>query len=305
MPPAPADKQPALTNMPNSGKTEGIMQSLINHLLQLQELVLILDEHRATGDGSHLERLTNDIEALANGLPQSTRDFVMRLLKNDHIVMAPMHNGSCAICGMRLPIGLVQSVRQAHDLQTNEIHTCPSCARILYESLEAARWVGESRSRSEPRKVGIARFSAQSLMLPGLKATTRNDAIIELANAMQDARFVDDASKLVAAAIERENILSTGMENGLAFPHVRGVEGGGLTLALGTSKKGIKFDSEHTANIICFMTIPTAVSAFYLRLVAGLTEAFVKAPNRAAILAATDSESLWKALGKATRYTVK
>lgn len=281
------------------------MQSLINHLLQLQELVLILDEHRATGDGSHLDRLSKNIEELAAGLPQSTRDFAMRLLKKDHIVMAPMHNGSCAICGMRLPIGLVQSVRQSHDLQNNEVQTCPSCARILYESADAARWVGESHTRSEPRKVGIARFSAQSLMVPNMRATKRDDAIIELANAMQDACFVDDASKLVTAAIERENILSTGMENGLAFPHVRGVEGGGLTLAVGTSKKGIKFDSEHTANIICFLTIPTAVSAFYLRLIAGLTDAFMKAANRTAIVAAPDQETLWKTLVKATRYSVK
>ena len=281
------------------------MQSLINHLLQLQELVLILDEHRATGDGSHLERLAKDIDSLADGLPPPTRDFVKRLLKNDHIFTAPMYNGACAICGMRLPIGMVQSVRQSQGLHTDQVHTCPSCARILYEASENAHWTGEAHSRAEPRKMGIARFSAQPLMLPNMKAKNRNDAIIELANAMQDAKFVDDASKLVTAAIERENILSTGMENGLAFPHVRGVEGGGLTLAIGTSRKGVKFDDEHTANIICFMAIPTAVSAFYLRLVSGLADSFGKAQNRSALLAATDQESLWKALTKATRYTVK
>lgn len=281
------------------------MQSLINHLLQLQELELILEEHRATGDGSHLERLTKDKEDLASQLPNPTRDFVMRLIKKDHIVMAPMHNGSCAICGMRLPIGVVQSVRQAHDLQNDTIHTCPSCARILYESPESARWVGETHSRTEPRKVGIARFSSQSLMIPHLKATKRDDAIIELANAMQDARFIDDASKLVAPAIERENILSTAMENGLAFPHVRGVEGGGLTLAVGTSKKGVKFDGDHTANIICFLAIPTAVSAFYLRLVSGLSSTFTKAPNRTSLINAETPEDLWKALRKVTQNTVK
>ncbi len=276
------------------------MQSLINHLLQLQELVLILDEHRATGDGSHLTRLSQNVEDLSAGLPPQVKGFVQRLIKKDHIVMAPMHNGSCAICGMRLPISQVQSVRQAKDIQT-----CPSCARILYESADAARWVGEVHSRSEPRKVGIARFSAPTLMVPNLKATTRDEAILEMANAVQDARFVDDANKLVAAALERENILSTGMENGLAFPHVRGVEGGGLTLALGTSEKGIVFDDEHTAHIICFLTIPTAVSAFYLRLISGLTEAFMKPQNRTALMAAGSQELLWKALVKATRYTVK
>ena len=276
------------------------MQSLINHLLQLQDLVLILDEHRATGDGSHLSRLSQNVEEMTNQLPTQVKGFVQRLFKKDHIVMAPVHNGSCAICGIRLPISQVQAVRQGRDLQT-----CPSCARILYESPDAARWVGEVHSRSEPRKAGIARFSAATLMIPNMAAKTRDDAILELANAMQDARFVDDAGKLVTAAIERENILSTVMENGLAFPHVRGVEGGGLTLALGTSHDGIRFDDDHVANIICFLTIPTAVSAFYLRLVGGLAETFSKEQNRTPILAATNQEALWKALTKVTRYTVK
>ena len=53
------------------------------------------------------------------------------------------------------------------------------------------------------------------------------------------------------------------------------------------------------------MTIPTAVSAFYLRLVAGLSETFLKEQNRAAILAATSQEALWKALVKVTRFSVK
>ena len=276
------------------------MQSLINHLLQLQELVLILDEHRATGDGSHLSSLTQNVEQLAEGLPQQVKSFVQRLLKKDHVIMSPVHNGSCAICGVKLPIGQVQAVRQARELQT-----CPSCARVLYEAQDAARWIGELHGRTEPRKTGIARFSSPDLMIPSLKAKTRDAAIIELANIMQDAHFVDDAGKLVSAAIERENILSTGMENGLAFPHVRNVEGGGLTLALGVSRSGVKFDDDHVANIICFMTIPTAVSAFYLRLVAGLSETFLKEQNRAAILAATTQEALWKALVKVTRFSVK
>lgn len=276
------------------------MQSLVNHLLQLQELVLIRDEHRATGDGSHLERLNDNIDELTNGLPPQVKGFVQRLIKKDHIIMAPLLNGSCAICGMRLPISQVQAVRQAKELQN-----CPSCARLLYESSDTARWIGEQRSRTEPRKAGISRFSSETLMRPNMAATTRDEAIGELAQLMQSEGFVDDAAKLVNAALDREGILSTAMDNGLAFPHVRGVEGGGLTLAMGTVPKGIAFDSGKPVTIICFFTIPTAVSAFYLRLMAGLTETFVKQQNREALLAANTPEMLWKALTKATRYTIK
>jgi mannitol/fructose-specific phosphotransferase system IIA component (Ntr-type) len=96
------------------------------------------------------------------------------------------------------------------------------------------------------------------------------------------------------------------MENGLAFPHVRGVEGGGLTLAMGVSKKGIPWDDAgKLVNIVFFITIPTAVSAFYLRLMSGLTETFLKEQNREAILEAKTSEELWKALLKTTRYSIK
>lgn len=143
-------------------------------------------------------------------------------------------------------------------------------------------------------------------MVPDLKAETGAEAIAELATVMEQKNFVSGVDKLVQTALEREAVLSTAMENGLAFPHVRGVEGGGLTLALGVSHKGVAFDNAgNVVNIVFFITIPTAVSAFYLRLMAGLTETFLKEQNREAILTAETPEQLWKALTKATRYSIK
>lgn len=277
------------------------MQSLINHLNQLQELVLIRDEHRTTGDGRHMESLNTSIDQLIDKLPPDIKSLYQRLYKKDHIVMAPMYNGCCAICGMRMPISQVQAVRLCKQIQN-----CPSCARILFEESDAPRWVGETPSRTEPRKSGISRFSAESLMAPNLKGTTGAEVIAELATLMEQKNFVSGADKLVESALEREAVLSTAMENGLAFPHVRGVEGGGLTLSLGVSNKGVKFDDAgNVCNIVFFITIPTAVSAFYLRLMSGLTETFLKEQNREAILAAETPEQLWKALTKATRYSIK
>jgi len=277
------------------------MQSLINHLNQLQELLLIRDEHRTTGDGRHMDRLNDSIDQLTDRLPPEVKSHYQRLYKKDHIVMAPMHNGCCAICGMRMPISQVQGVRLCKQIQN-----CPSCARILFEESDAPRWVGEKPSRTEPRKSGISRFTAESLMVASLNATTAAGAIEELAKVMEEKCFVSGADKLIQSAMEREAVLSTAMENGLAFPHVRGVEGGGLTLALGISKTGIDWDDTGTPiNIVFFITIPTAVSAFYLRLMSGLTETFLKEQNRLALLAAETPAQLWKALTKATRYSIK
>jgi len=277
------------------------MQSLVNHLSQLQDLVLIRDEHRATGDGSHMERLNTSIDEMVDKLPGDVRSLFQRLCKKDHIVMAPMHDGCCAICGMRLPISQVQAVRMCKALQN-----CPSCARILFEESDAARWVGERPSRAEPRKAGISRFSAEALMVPGLAARTQVEAIAALAAVMERQGFIQGAARLVQDALEREAVLSTAMENGMAFPHVRGVEGGGLTLALGVAPAGIRFGENGKAvNFVFFVTIPTAVSAFYLRLLSGLVETFLKPANRDALLAAETPEQIWKALNKATSYTIR
>jgi mannitol/fructose-specific phosphotransferase system IIA component (Ntr-type) len=143
-------------------------------------------------------------------------------------------------------------------------------------------------------------------MIPALKGTDRDAVLAELCQKLDDEGFVDDAGKLLEAAEQREAIISTAVENGLAFPHVRCVEGGALTFALGIAPKGIKFDPAGKANtrIIFFMVIPTAASAFYLKLLSGLSQVFQKAENREKLLEAETSEKMWKALVKATRLAI-
>ena len=275
------------------------MKSQINTLRQLQELVLTRDEHHQTGDGSHLDALNDSIAALQQKLDPQVAGLNDRLYKKNHIVISAMTNNCCAVCGMQVPIAQGQQVRLAQHLVT-----CSSCGRILFAADEdAARNVAETPDHDAP-KTGISRFSAEELMVVELDGKTRADAIAALAEAMEKGKFIANADNLVAAALERESVLSTAMEGGLAFPHVRGVEGGGLTLAMGVSKKGIDWDGEKV-HIVFLSAIPVAVSAFYLRLMAGLTQAFSKEANRKALLDAKDSAALWKALQKATRATVK
>ena len=278
------------------------MKSQLNILNQLQELVLTRDEHHRVGDGSHMDSLDQSIDSLVDKLEPQPKALYQRLYKKDHIVMSPMVNGCCAVCGMRLPISQVQQVRLAKTIQT-----CSSCGRMLFnEDEDAPRSTVEPPARGEPRKTGISRFSAEELMICGLKSTTPEGAIRELADAMVANRFVSNADALVAAAMERESILSTAMGDGLAFPHVRGVEGGGLTIALGVSKDGIAYDDIGTkVNFIFFSVIPVAVSAFYLRLMSGLTDAFAKKANRDLLMAAKTPTELWKALTKTTRSTIQ
>ena len=274
------------------------MKSQINILRQLQELVLTRDEHHQTGDGSHLDSLNESIDEIQKKLDPQSGGLYARLYKKSHIVLAAMSNGCCSVCGMQVPIAQSQQVRLAQHLVA-----CSSCGRILFaDDADAARNVAEKSDRDDP-KTGISRFSAEELMVVDLGAMSREDAIATLAKAMEDNHFISNADSLVSSAMDREAVLSTAMDD-IAFPHVRGVEGGGLTLAMGVSKDGIDWAGE-TVHIVFLSAIPVAVSAFYLRLMAGLAQAFSKKEVRAAAVAAKDSAALWKMLVKATRHAVK
>ena len=276
------------------------MKSQINNLRQLQELVLTRDEHHQTGDGSHLDSLNESIFALQEKLDPQVRGLYDRLYKKSHIVLAAMSNGCCSVCGMQVPIAQSQQVRLGQHLVT-----CSSCGRVLFaDEADAARNVAEKPDRDDP-KTGISRFSAEELVIHDLQAQTREDAIAALAELMEKNRFIANADSLVSAAMDREGVLSTAMDGGaLAFPHVRGVEGGGLTLAVGVSKKGIDWAGTKV-NIVFLSAIPVAVSAFYLRLMSGIMQSFAKSENVAAAMAAKDQAALWKTLVKVTRHTVK
>jgi mannitol/fructose-specific phosphotransferase system IIA component (Ntr-type) len=278
------------------------MHPVVNHLIQLQELSLIKDEQRVSGKGQHLHDLSEAIDSMTAKLPSDTRVLYQKLYKKDHIVIAPISDGVCAACGMKLPISLVQAVRIGH-----AVHSCPSCARMLFFPESAVRSVGKTTRRTGPRKVGISRFSSHTLMIPRLESGDKEGVIRELAYKMEAEGFVDRGDKLVEMSLEREAIVSTEVDHGLAFPHARGVEGGGLTLALGLSKKGVKFSrsAKSLTRIVFFMAIPLAASAFYLKLLAGLAETFMNTSARKELLAAKDPEKLWKALTKTTRATIK
>ena len=275
------------------------MKSQINTLRQLQELVLTRDEHHQTGDGSHLDSLNASIAALHAKLIPQLAAIYDRLYKKNHIVISAMSNGCCAGCGMQVPIAQGQQVRLAQ-----HVVTCSSCGRILFaDDGDAAHNVSGQGKDDEP-KTGISRFSAPELMVVDLDSGDRVAAISRLAEEMERNKFISNADSLISAAMDRESVLSTAMGDCMAFPHARGVEGGGLTLAMGVSAKGIDWDGENTVNIVFLSAIPLAVSAFYLRLMSGLMQTFSKAANRNAVLAAKDGQTLWKVLCKATRATV-
>lgn len=280
------------------------MHPVANQLLQLQELTLVHEEQKVAGARGHLAQLDEAIATMRSELPNAVGMMFGKLAAKDHNVIVPVVDNLCAACRMQLPISLVQQVRLAKD-----VHACPNCARFLYTPVAAARNTRRRPGRFEVQKPGIARFSAESLMIPQLAGKDCESVIREMAEHLQQEEFVDNAEALADSALDREALFSTAVDHGLAFPHVRAVEGGALTLAVGMQpKRGIHFDGNpkgKLSRLFFFMVIPTAASSFYLKLLAGLTETFMVETARQTLLECEDATCMWKTLIKLTRKAIK
>lgn len=89
-------------------------------------------------------------------------------------------------------------------------------------------------------------FVASHAILPELAATTRDDAIHELIDAvLQDAEIADPSlgQELVDQIIEREKHGSTGFGKGVAVPHVKHEKIQKMAAAIGVSQKGVDFNA--------------------------------------------------------------
>ena len=273
-------------------------------LKKIQDLSLTRAECTARGENAPAEALTKEISALAETLEQRVLALYTRLSATRPLFLSAMHNGKCSGCGMQVPVASARMVRMAAHLVT-----CTTCGRILYDNAGAvasSRKVEDVDDENVSKVRGIARFSSAELMVPSLKATTMEEAIAELSNVMAAGCFVSDGEALARLALEREAVLTTRMEAGVAVPHVRGVEGGSLAFALGISKEGIVWDdSGEKVNFIVLSAIPSAGSAFFLKLMSDLMAVFRRKAGRAALLEAADPASLWAALDKATSRIIR
>ncbi|MBN1670335.1 MAG: PTS sugar transporter subunit IIA [Kiritimatiellae bacterium] len=281
------------------------MHPVVKDLIELHQLGLVKEEHRATNLSERVEHLNESMATLLGRLPADIEFLYRKMSDKGLSAVAPISNGICSGCGLNLPLSLIQAVRAEKDL-----HQCHNCARVLYYPEELPKRKKEPGRRVEQlqqRQSGMARFSSESLMIPGLRATDRDGVIREFAQKMAAEGLVDDAAKLAEQSLRREALATTAVENTLAFPHVRNVEGGGIAFALGTSRKGVKFGApgRKLTRIVFFTVIPTVANAVYLQLLSGLTKTFSEAATREKILAADSPKKLWAALSRATKAVIR
>ena len=115
------------------------------------------------------------------------------------------------------------------------------------ESIEALKndFIKESGIVGTPTRIGkrVFKYLKPACISVSLKATDKNGIIEELCALAVKSGSVTDKEKLIACVKERENQMSTALENGFAFPHAHTDGISELCVAVGVKKGGVDFAS--------------------------------------------------------------
>lgn len=132
-------------------------------------------------------------------------------------------------------------------------------------------------------------------VIPELRATTKPDTLSELANTLAAAHPEIDAARLVEVLLEREELGSTAIGEGIAIPH--GKLGGvtNVVAAFGRSKGGIDFDSldGSPTRLFVLLVAPEDSAGVHLKALARVSRLLKDKGFRERLFEAGDRDDLW------------
>ncbi|UCG60920.1 MAG: PTS sugar transporter subunit IIA [Candidatus Zixiibacteriota bacterium] len=135
----------------------------------------------------------------------------------------------------------------------------------------------------------LSKFCDESLVIFGLKAGSKTEVIEELVNLVSYSNMVKDAEQLLTDVVDRENLVTTGVGYGVAFPHAKTRSVKGIVIAFGRSTKGIDFDAMDHKPVHLFFLIAAPEDAIgaHLNVMARLSYLMKSEKNRQKLMEAS------------------
>jgi len=132
-----------------------------------------------------------------------------------------------------------------------------------------------------------------------LKGTTKEEIIGELLDVLVGAGRISDKEAALAAVMNRENKMSTGMKHGIAIPHGKSNTIGDLVACIGVSDNPVDFDSldDEPCRIFILTLSPVEKTGPHLQFLAEVSQLFKSAEKRREIM---NAESAREVIGVLT-----
>ena len=137
---------------------------------------------------------------------------------------------------------------------------------------------------------------ADTIFVPDAKATDKASLLAEIADAAVAGGAVapENRDKILAALVERERQMSTGMQYGVAIPHAKTDCVSSLVTMIAISRAGIPFetlDKEPASLFIATLSPPSDANS-HIRFLAAVTRRLANRRVRERVFAATTKSEL-------------
>ncbi|MBK7093185.1 MAG: PTS sugar transporter subunit IIA [bacterium] len=128
----------------------------------------------------------------------------------------------------------------------------------------------------------LSKFCEEQLISFDLAATNKNEVIEELVELAGSSKLVKDKSLLLKDIVTRENLVTTGVGYGVAFPHAKTKATKGIVIAFGRSDKGVDFEAMDKQPVHLFFLIAAPEDAIgaHLKVMAHLSYLMKSEKNR-------------------------
>jgi len=131
---------------------------------------------------------------------------------------------------------------------------------------------------------------------PNMKSTTKSEAIKELVALLKKSGTIAEEDSVARVVLEREELGTTGIGEGIAVPHGKSHVVDRLVAAFGRSEKGIDFESidNQPVHLLFLLVAPSSSAGPHLMALARISRLLKNRDFRKGLIEARDRSEILK-----------
>ena len=144
----------------------------------------------------------------------------------------------------------------------------------------------------------LGEYLEKDFVLPTLTSDSKSGVLMELISPVGKANTEMDTDQAVRVLLDRENLGTTGIGDGIAIPHGKLENLDKVIVVVGRSPEGVDFESldNKPCSIFFLVLAPEQVAGMHLRILAQISRVLKDDAFRKRFMDAADQEELWQLL---------
>jgi Kef-type K+ transport system membrane component KefB/mannitol/fructose-specific phosphotransferase system IIA component (Ntr-type) len=174
---------------------------------------------------------------------------------------------------------------------------------IVFAALSSSIAVGPLLAWSIRRRraVDSRQFLAKDAVILDLKGKSRWEIIPELCQRLAESMGYADVQHLISVVLDREQIMGTGLEKGVAVPHGRLEDIERPFVGFGRSTTGIDWDARDglATHFVFLILTPEQEEGIQVQILAAIARTMIRPDIQSALMSAEDADEAFRILASA------